>query len=76
MIKLLLNNKLYSKSFLFSFLENNNITKGKIEELYKIYSSERNNNKVKENDKITKKDIAELITIAEKLLRDVGGLLK
>ena len=76
MIKLLLNNKLYSKSSLFSFLENNDITNDKIEELYRIYSSEKNNNKVKENDKITKDNIVELITIAEKLLRDVSGLLK
>ena len=76
MIKLLLNNKLYSKSSLFGFLENNDITNDKIEELYRIYSSEKNNNKVKENDKITKDDILELITIAEKLLRDVSGLLK
>ena len=59
-IKLMLNNKLYSKSLLFNHLENNNISKNKSRELYKIYTEERNNDKVKKSDIITKTDIEKL----------------
>jgi len=69
MIELMMNNKLYSKALLFDYLENNNISKNKIEELYRIYNSEKNNIKVKESDVITKKDIEKLLAIAEKLIK-------
>ena len=76
MIKLLLNNKLYSKSYLFNFLENNNLSKDKVEELYKIYSNERNNIRVIKSDVINKEDLAKLIIITEKLLQDAKRLFK
>lgn len=69
MIKLMTNNKLYSKSLLFDYLENNNLSKDKIEELYKIYSNEKNNIKVKESKIILDMDINKLLNIAERLLK-------
>ena len=71
MIKLMLNHRLYSKATLFNHLENNNFEKNEIEELYRIYNSEKNNIKVKESDIITKTDIEKLLSIAEKLLKEV-----
>ena len=76
MIKLMLNNKLYSKSSLFDYLENNQFSTNKIDELYKIYNKEKNNIKIKESNIITKEDLARLLTIAKKLLREVKNLLK
>ena len=76
MIKLLVNNNLYSKSSLFRYLENNNLPKNKIEELYRIYSCERDDIKVNKSDVITKADIEKLLTIAKKLLKDVKALFK
>ncbi len=76
MIKLILNDNLYSKSLLFNYLENNALTKEKIEELYKIYSYERNDIKVKKSNIIANGDIKKLLAIAEKLLKDVRTLLK
>jgi len=76
MIKLMLNNKLYLKSLLFDHLENNNIPNIKIKELYKIYTEERNNDKVKKSDIITKTDIEKLLVIAHKLLKEVKILLR
>lgn len=76
MVKLILSNRLYSKSDLFYYLGNNSISKAKIEELYKIYSDEKNNIKVKKSDIVKKEDIAKLIVIAEHLLKEVGSLLK
>ena len=73
-IRLMLNNKLYSKSLLFDYLENNGFSKNEIGELYRIYTEERNNNKVKESDIITKVDIGKLLGIAEKLLKDTKRL--
>jgi len=70
-IKLLLNKKLYSKIALFGHLEKNNIAKGKIIELYRIYCSERDNIKVKESNIIGKAEIEKLLAIVEKLLKDV-----
>tara|TARA_B100001971_G_C18195204_1_gene541038 strand:- start:715 stop:1491 length:777 start_codon:yes stop_codon:yes gene_type:complete len=76
MIKLMLNNKLYSKSLLFQYLENNKFIKNKIDELYKIYNSEKNDIKVKESDIVTKADVGKLLMIAEKLLKEVKKLLR
>ena len=76
MIKLILSNRLYSKSNLFYYLGNNSISKAKIEELYKIYSDERNDIKVKKSDIIKKEDITKLIVIAEHLLKEVRSLLR
>ena len=76
MIKLMLSNKLYSKSVLFDYLENNQFSTNKIDELYKIYNKEKNNIKIKESNIITKEDLARLLTIAKKLLREVKNLLK
>ena len=76
MIKIILADKLYSKSYLFNFLENNNLSKDKVEELYKIYSNERNNIRVIKSDVINKEDLAKLIIITEKLLQDAKRLLK
>lgn len=76
MIKLMLNNSLYSKALLFEHLENNNFKKNKVKELYNIYNSEKNDIKVKESNIITKEDIEQLIAVAEKLLDEVKGLLK
>lgn len=76
MIKLMINNKLYSKSLLFNYLENNNLPKEKIEELYRIYSCERNDIKIKKNSIITKADIEKLLAIAGKLLKNLKLLFK
>lgn len=71
MIKLMMKNKLYSKSLLFNYLENNDIGKNKIEELYRIYTNERNNVRIKESDIIKKADIEKLLVIVEKLLKEI-----
>ena len=76
MIKLTLSNRLYSKAFLFNYLGNYGLTKNKIEELYKMYSKERNNVKIKYSDVINKDDTANLLNIAERLLKEVKSLLK
>ena len=71
MINLSLQSKHYSKSLLFNFLEDYDLKKHKIEELYKIYSSERNDVKVRESSILKKEDIKKLISIIEKLLEDL-----
>ena len=76
MIKLILNDKLYSKSFLFDFLEDNGFSNDKIEELYKIYGSERNNIKVRKSNVITKEDISNLIIISKELLGEIKNSLR
>ncbi len=76
MIKLMIHNELYSKQELFYYLEKNNMPKNKIEELYKIYSQERNNIRVKESNLILKDDISKLLVITEKLFDEVKNLLK
>ncbi|MBS3101097.1 nucleotidyltransferase domain-containing protein [Candidatus Woesearchaeota archaeon] len=76
MIKVIINKASYSKSLLFDYLENYNFSKEKIEELYKIYSSERDNTKVKESWIITKEDIRKLIIVAENLLKEAKRMLK
>src|SRR3989344_6215332 len=76
MIKLMLNNKLYSKSLLFNYLENNDFSKEKIGELYKIYNKEKNSIRAKESNIIKKEDLAKLLIIAEKLLKEVKNLFK
>ncbi len=75
MIKLMSNNKLYSKSLLFSYL-GNYFEKNKIEELYRIYGSERNDIKIKTSDIIKNSDIKKLIVVAERLLREAKALFK
>lgn len=76
MIKLDLDSKLYSKASLFSYLKNNGFPRNKIEELYKIYSRERNGIEVIESESITKEDILKLLSIAEDLLKEVRNKLK
>lgn len=76
MIKLIHNNKQYSKNELFIFLENNKIIKSKIEELYKIYSSERDNAKIKESNILKKEDMEKLIILAKNLFKEVKILLR
>jgi len=75
-IKLMLNNIAYSKASLFNCLENTNFERNKVEELYKIYNSEKNSVRVKESDIITKADIGKLLSIAERLLEEVTRLLR
>jgi len=76
MIKVILNNELYSKRTLFFYLENNVILKNKILELYRIYSNERDSIKIRKSDKIAKKDIEKLLGITESLLYEVKTLLR
>ena len=76
MIKLVLNNSLYSKASLFDYLEGNNFEKNKIEELYRIYRSERDGNKVQNSNIIAKADIEKLLLVYERLLKEVGRLLR
>ena len=76
MIKLMLNNKLYSKALLFSYLKSNEFSQSKIEELYKIYIKERDNINVVESEIITKEDILKLVYITINLLKKVRKLLK
>lgn len=76
MINLIMDNNQYSKSSLFLFLEDNGMSKNKVDELYRIYSNERNDIKVKKSDILTKEDIAKLLNIAKKLLEHVKNHLK
>jgi len=76
MIKLIMGNKLYSKASLYNYLENNNFEKNRIEELYRVYSSERDGIKVQKSSIITKNDIEKLLLIAKKLLKDVKKALR
>ena len=76
MIKLMLNYKLYSKVSLFSYLKSNEFSQDKIEELYKIYSNERNNIKVSESEIIRKEDILKLLSVAKGLLREIRMVLR
>ena len=76
MIKLMLNYVLYSKTLLLNYFENNNFEKDKINALYIIYTNERKSIHVKESNVITKEDIEKLLSIAEKLLKEVSRLLK
>lgn len=75
MIKLMLNNKLYSKSALFNYLSSH-FPNYKIEELYGIYIKERNNLRVRESEAITKEDVKRLLDIAMQLLNQIRGTLK
>lgn len=75
MIKLISNNLPYSKTKLFSYLEQNGLTQEKIQELYRIYSNERNGHKIKKSDSIAKEDVQKLILIMENLLQEVKSLL-
>jgi len=75
-IKLTLDNKIFSKSQLFGYLKNNGLSENKIKELYSIYSSERDDIKVKESKMIENNDIKKLLTIAENLLKEVKKSLK
>lgn len=76
MIKLMLNNKLYSKLLLFDYLKSNGFSQNKIKELYRVYNKEKNNIRVKESNIIIKEDLVRLLIIAEKLLYEVKNLLK
>jgi len=74
MIKLISNNLSYSKTQLSSYLEHNGLTQDKIQELYRIYSTERNGNKIKKSDSITKEDVQKLILIMENMLQEAKSL--
>ncbi|MBI2657658.1 DUF2080 family transposase-associated protein [Candidatus Woesearchaeota archaeon] len=76
MIKLMLNGKLYSKSSLFSDLRDNKFSQDKIEELYRVYSEERENTKIIESGIISKEDISKLLSVAKNLLSEVRSLLR
>jgi len=71
MIKLINDNGRYTKSFLFAYLGNNGLERGTIDELYKIYASERKNIKIRESAVVTKKDIYTLIEICEMTLQEI-----
>lgn len=75
MIKLMLNNKLYSKSLLLDYLEKFSFSKEKIEELYRIYCNERDDIHIKQSNIITKAEIEKLLSIAKNLLNEVKELL-
>ena len=76
MIKLMLNNQLYSKALLFSYLKSNELPQNKIEELYKIYNKEKDNIKIIESEIIAKEDISKLLFVAKGLLKETRILLK
>ncbi len=76
MIKIMLNDRLYYKSLLFNHLKNNGFSEDKIEELYRIYSTERNDIKIRESKIIKKKDIGVLLITTERLLKDIRVLLR
>lgn len=75
MIKIISNNLPYSKTQLSSYLERNGLTQEKIQELYRIYSNERNGGRIKKSDSITKEDIQKLILIVENMLQEVKSLI-
>jgi predicted nucleotidyltransferase len=75
-IKLMENDNLYSKSSLFNYLGDSNLSKDKINELYRVHNSEKNDIKVIGSDIITKTDIGRLLVVAEKLLKSINGLFK
>ena len=75
-IKLMIEDKSYSKACLLNFLEKNYLSKDKSAELYEIYSKERSNLKIRESKIINKEDVKKLIVTMEKLLREVASSLK
>jgi len=76
MIRAISNNGLYSKSLLLDFLEKEGFSGEKAVELYKIYSDERNNMRIRESGSIAKNDIAKLLKTCETLLKEAKILLK
>ncbi|MBS3101867.1 nucleotidyltransferase domain-containing protein [Candidatus Woesearchaeota archaeon] len=76
MMRLIRENNLYSKSALFSFLENCGVTKEKIEELYRIYSDERKGIRVRKSSLINKEDAEKLLGIAQNLLGEIKASFK
>lgn len=75
MIKLISNNKLYSKASLFSCLRSYGFSQSKVEEFYRIYSKERDGIRVIESRIVTKKDILKLLSAAEDLLKEIRSAL-
>ena len=75
-IKLMISNKPYTKASLFSYLESNDFEKSKVEDLYRIYSSERDDNEVQNSDIIIKEDMEKLLAKAKNLLEEVKMLLR
>ena len=75
-MKLMLNNKPYTKASLFSYLKSNEFEKNKVEDLYRTYSSERDNNEVQNSDIIIKEDMEKLLAKTENLLEEVKMLLR
>ena len=76
MINLIHHGQQYSKSLLFIFLRDKGLERHKIETIYKIYSNERNNVKVRESSIIKKEDLNKLINITEKLLENLAISLR
>ena len=76
MIRLMLNGSLYSKARLVSYLKSCEFAQDKIEEFYRIYSSEKKDIRVIESEIITKDDISKLLLIAKNLLKEIQSLLK
>lgn len=75
MIKLLTHNKQYSKAMLFNYLEKS-FPKNKIIELYKIYSNEQDNVKIRESKLITKTDLGKLLIREKELIKETKKILK
>ncbi|MBI2107146.1 nucleotidyltransferase domain-containing protein [Candidatus Woesearchaeota archaeon] len=67
MIQEIIANKPYSKSSFFDFLKRNEINN--VNELYSIYSREREGFKVKESNGVKKDDLVRLLVIAENMIK-------
>jgi len=72
-IRLMRSNMPYSKVALFSYLQST-FSRQKAEEIYAVYTKEKNNIRVAESSVITADDIAQLISLAERLLHEANSL--
>lgn len=69
MIKEIMKNKPYSKSSFFEFLVNKGIKN--VEEVYNVYSKERDGFKVKESKVVKKEDLLRLLNLADNMLKEL-----
>jgi len=69
MIKEIMKNRSYSKSSFFYFLKSNGINN--VNELYSIYSKEREGFKVKESKVVKKDDLMKLLDMAENMIKEL-----
>ncbi|MBI4149761.1 DUF2080 family transposase-associated protein [Candidatus Woesearchaeota archaeon] len=74
-IKLMCNGTLYSKAALFSYLRSA-FPQQKAEEMYAICTKEKSDIRVAESSIITTDDIAQLISLAERLLQEAKTLFR